>query len=52
MNEELTLLDKFGGTHLLMTFLIFGLAGFATVWLDQLVFTKLESAVGVTPTAF
>ena len=52
MNQELTLLDKFSGTHLLMTFAIFAAAGFAVVYLDQYVFSKIESAVGVTPTAF
>lgn len=52
MNEELTVLDKFGGKHLLITFAIFAAAGFAIVYLDQYVFSKIESAVGVTPTMF
>jgi hypothetical protein len=50
MNEELSILDRFGGTHLLWTFVIFAAAGFAVVYLDQYVFTKIEAAVGMTPT--
>lgn len=52
MNEEIRILDKFEGSHLLWTFVLFGLAGFAVVYLDQYVFSKIESAVGVSPTAF
>lgn len=50
MNEEIRFLDKFSGSHLLWTFVIFTAAGFAVVYLDQYVFTKIEAAVGMTPT--
>lgn len=52
MDEEIKIMERFGGRHLLATFLIFFAAGFATVYLDYYAFSKLESAVGVTPTVF
>jgi hypothetical protein len=46
------ILERLDGSHLLMTFALFAIAGFAVVVVDQYVFSKLESALSVTPATF
>jgi hypothetical protein len=45
-------LHSISGKHLLAVFGVFLVAGFIVVYADQYVFSKLESAIGVTPTVF
>lgn len=45
-------LEGMDGGHILATFLVSVAAGFAAVYIDQYLLTKVETMVGITPTVF
>ena len=47
-----TILEEIEGGHLLMIFLGAVAAGFVAVYVDAYLVSKVESAVGITPTAY
>lgn len=47
-----SMIDGLGGEHLLWTFLASIGAGFLAVYIDAYLVSKIESAVGITPTAY
>ena len=51
-SEAVSLLDKLDGTGILVTFLVFVVVGFAAVYIDTYVVSKIETMAGIAPATY
>jgi uncharacterized membrane protein YuzA (DUF378 family) len=50
--EAVTLLDKLDGTGVILTFLVFVAVGFAAVYIDYYVVSKIETMANIAPATY